>query len=565
MDHKKVKTSLRIKAFLLVIVMAVVLSGAAMAMSSYTFASTDEATFKRHVRDISWTAAINFNGDDLKAVKEKLLETYSAIPEDELVTSEDWGSEGFESYLGKFAYIKEMPEYQRVYRELEKTRTLDVYALTSIYTIMYDTSRSEPYAIYIVDASLNEICEPGCLDLFYEGDDYSVLDDPTKGITPYVTSTDTYGWLVVSGAPVYDSNGEYVALLCIDMSMDDIKADEMWFFIRLALTLAGVTAVLCAIYILIIAKTVIAPIKKLSDVATDYVRDAGNKVSFEKVGIDRGDEIGDLANAMRSMEHNIHEYIDDIRRMTAENERIGAELGVAARLQMDMMPVDFPQRSDLDLFASMEPAKDVGGDFYDFFFPDKGHLALVMADVSGKGIPAALFMVISKSVIRNITMVGGSPAEILGIVNNILCENNKSGFFVTAWLGIFDLKTGILIHSNAGHEYPAIRHSGTEYKLVITDHGPPLAAVENTRYEDETAILDPGDSIFIYTDGVTEAKKPSGARYGEKRMMSLLNSVSNASQQVIIDSLKADIDDFTESSDPFDDITMLGFRYLGGS
>ncbi|MBQ9382971.1 MAG: SpoIIE family protein phosphatase [Ruminiclostridium sp.] len=565
MDHKKTRISLKVKAVLIVILMALALCASAIGMSYYTFVTTDEAMFKRHVKDIVWTAAQNFGGDDLKKVKESVLETYTKLGDEDIVTSGDWGSDEFNAYLARYAHIKEMPEYRSVYDALAKTRDLGIAALASIYTIIYDNSRSEPYAIYVVDASHGEACEPGCLDSFYSEDDLSVIDDPTKGLEPYTTATDTYGRLVVSGAPIYDSNGEYVALFCIDLSMDDIKADEMRFFLRLALTLAGVTAVICIINILVISKTVISPIKKLSDAAADYVSDSGKTATFSELDIDRGDEIGELADAMKAMEHNIRDYIDDITNMTSERERIGAELGVASTIQMDMMPVNFPERSDIELHAAMIPAKEVGGDFYDFFFPDKDHLAMVMADVSGKGIPAALFMVISKSVIRNITMVGGTPAEILGVVNNILCENNKNGYFVTAWLGILDLTTGILTHSNAGHEYPAIRHAGEEYKLVVTDHGPPLAAIEDTSYEDETAVLEPGDSVFIYTDGVTEAKKPSGERYGEKRMTSLLNSVGNAGQQVIISSLKSDIDDFIEGSDPFDDITMLAFRYLGNT
>ena len=209
---------------------------------------------------------------------------------------------------------------------------------------------------------------------------------------------------------------------------------------------------------------------------------------------------------MKQTEHDINLYIDDIAIMTAEKARLGAELGVAARIQSDMLPTRFPKREDFSVYALMSPAKEVGGDFYDFFMIDPDHIGLVMADVSGKGVPASLFMVITKTLIKNHELIGGTPAEVLADVNEQLCENNAAALFVTVWFGILDLHESKLISANAGHEYPAVMHKGGKYELIVNEHCPPLASMEGLEFENECITLSHGDRLFLYTDGVTEAK-----------------------------------------------------------
>ncbi len=244
-------------------------------------------------------------------------------------------------------------------------------------------------------------------------------------------------------------------------------------------------------------------------------------------------------------------------------ERITAELGVATKIQADMLPKDFPKRDDVRLYATMTPAKEVGGDFYDFFFIDDDHIALVMADVSGKGVPAALFMVIAKVVLRNQTMNGGDPAQILAIANNILCNNNGAGLFVTVWLGILDLKTGVIEFSNAGHEYPVIGRAGKGFEVVQGDNCPPLAAMEDMEFDNETITLGAGDSIFLYTDGVPEAKSADGERFGMEALIAALNDVKELSPEEQLTQVKEKIDTFVGGIDPFDDITMLCLTFPG--
>ena len=254
------------------------------------------------------------------------------------------------------------------------------------------------------------------------------------------------------------------------------------------------------------------------------------------------------------------------RNLVSENERIAAELGVAAKIQSDMLPSVFPAfpgRTDFDIYATMTPAKEIGGDFYDFFLIDDDRIALVMADVSGKGVPAALFMVIAKTLIHDRAMGGGTPAEVLSNVNTRLCENNASSLFVTVWLAIIDLSTGLMTYSNAGHEYPVFRRAGSEYEIAVSDNCPPLAAAENIDYYDEQMKLESGDRVLLYTDGVPEAKSAKGTRFGTDLMLKILNSNNSLPASDTIKLLRAHVDEFTGDASPFDDVTILCFDYFG--
>ncbi|MBR5635812.1 MAG: serine/threonine-protein phosphatase, partial [Pseudobutyrivibrio sp.] len=213
----------------------------------------------------------------------------------------------------------------------------------------------------------------------------------------------------------------------------------------------------------------------------------------------------------------------------------------------------------------MTPAKEVGGDFYDFFLIDDDHLAMVMADVSGKGVPAALFMVITKTLIKNRSLMGGniSPAEILKDVNNQLCEGNDANLFVTVWLGIIQLSTGKGISANAGHEHPAIKRSDGKFEYDIYKHSPAVATMEGIKFREREFELKPGDRLFVYTDGVTEATDCDDKLYGADRLLNALNQNTDVDAKQLLENVKADIDKFVNDSPQFDDITMLGFTYFG--
>lgn len=246
-----------------------------------------------------------------------------------------------------------------------------------------------------------------------------------------------------------------------------------------------------------------------------------------------------------------------------EKERIGAELHVATQIQSSMLPCTFPafpEYEEFEIYASMNPAKEVGGDFYDFFLVDQDHLAMVIADVSGKGVPAALFMMITKTLLKNEAQSGASPKAVLETVNNQLLENNEAGMFVTVWLGIYEISTGKLTAANAGHEYPALKRAGGSFELFKDKHGFVMAGMEDVTYSEYTMELHAGDVLFVYTDGVAEATDSNERLYGVERMVSALNQKQDADARELCETVRADIDRFVGDAEQFDDITMLALR-----
>ena len=249
-----------------------------------------------------------------------------------------------------------------------------------------------------------------------------------------------------------------------------------------------------------------------------------------------------------------------------EKFAVQQELATAASIQEGVLPHKFPlfpDRNEFELHAAMDPAKDVGGDFYDAFFIDDDHLALVIADVSGKGIPAALFMLISKTLIKNRALMGGTPAEILTDVNPRLIESNKEKLFVTVWFGILTLSTGKVIETNAGHENPAIRRADGKYELLKSKHGMVLGGLKKSKYTDDEFELKPGDSIFVYTDGVPEATDARKERFGKERMLKALNLRADENPTELLTTVRTEIDKFVGSAPQFDDLTMLAVKYNG--
>ena len=248
-----------------------------------------------------------------------------------------------------------------------------------------------------------------------------------------------------------------------------------------------------------------------------------------------------------------------------EKERLATELKTANKIQADMLPRIFPDRKEFSLFASMDPAKEVGGDFYDFFMTDENHLAMVMADVSGKGIPAAMFMVVAKTLIKNRALMGGGPGEILEYVNNQLCENNEEDLFVTVWMAIIDIRTGKGLAANAGHEHPAISRNGGKYELSVYRHSPAVATMEGLPFREHPFELHPGDNLFVYTDGVAEATDSNNELFGPERMLNALNRDPQADPEKLLQIVRAEIDEFVGEADQFDDITMMSFHFNGDS
>ena len=279
-----------------------------------------------------------------------------------------------------------------------------------------------------------------------------------------------------------------------------------------------------------------------------------------------GDEIEVLAESFASLSHKTVEYVDHVREVTAEKERIGTELEMATRIQTAMLPhvfPAFPDRCEFDIRASMDPAREVGGDFYDFFLIDDDHLGMVMADVSGKGVPAALFMMACKIILQSVAMLGGSPAEILTRTNEAICSNNREEMFITVWLGILEISTGRLTAANAGHEYPVLMEPDGRFEIYRDRHGLVLGAMDGVKYGEYEMTLRPGSKLFVYTDGVPEAANADNEMFGLPRMVKALNKVRNGTPEEILAGVSRDVNRFVMDAEQFDDITMLCLEYKG--
>ncbi|MCR4837309.1 MAG: PP2C family protein-serine/threonine phosphatase [Eubacterium sp.] len=345
--------------------------------------------------------------------------------------------------------------------------------------------------------------------------------------------------------------------------LDDVKTDMkegVVFFVMVQIAFSVICLILLTFFI-------VWPVRRIQKRVRAYKdsKDA-DKILRHLSHIHSGNELGELKDDIAEYVMELEDYMKEIESITSEQERIRTELSVATKIQADMLPKGFPtpaERKGYDLYATMTPAKEVGGDFYDFFQVDEDHLALVIADVSGKGVPAAMFMVTAMTLIRTRTMLGGSPAEILGSVNNRLCEGNESGFFVTVWLAILDLKTGQGVAANAGHEHPALRRKDGSFELVKYRHSPAVATMEGMRFQEHTFQLEPGDRLYVYTDGVTEATDTKEELFGEERLLAALNRHPEANLTEMLEGVKQEIDAFVGEAEQFDDITMLAVDYLG--
>ncbi len=391
-----------------------------------------------------------------------------------------------------------------------------------------------------------------------------ILSTGTRS-SKHIEYSSSYGHNIAAIHPI-TKDGKVIAMVLVEIPMRTLFSDLSGFTLYTFIGAMIATIILISIGTYLVLKMIIRPIRIVTQEAQVFV-DNDNKVSDRLGCIKTGDEIETLSQSILKMQIGINEYIKDLTIVTAEKERIGTELNVATKIQADMLPrifPPFPEKKEFDLYATMDPAKEVGGDFYDFFLIDEDHLGLVIADVSGKGVPAALFMVIAKTLIKNRALVGGSPSEILEYANNQLCDGNDQDLFVTVWMAILEISTGKGVAANAGHEHPAIKRADGEFELSVYRHSLALGVMEDVPFAEHEFELHPGDTLFVYTDGVPEATNTEDVQYGTDRMLALLNKYKDVPINELLIKLRNDIDKFVGDAPQFDDITMLSIKYKGG-
>ena len=391
-----------------------------------------------------------------------------------------------------------------------------------------------------------------------DGEEYYVAGAPIQNV----------GWAVMSFVPKSIADKPAAAML---EQLDSIQQGATESFnkgqnqsvITIMVLLLAVLGVMITAA-LIISKRIVKPLEAM----TTRVQSLGeNDLQFQMEDSYRThDEIEVLAESFAKLSAKTVQYISEVARVTAEKERIGVELSLATRIQADMLPrlyPAFPERPEFDIYASMDPAKEVGGDFYDFFLVDEDHLCVFIADVSGKGVPAALFMMASMIILANNAQMGKTPAQILHDTNEAICANNREEMFVTVWLGILEISTGKLTAANAGHEYPVVKLPEGGFELFKDKHGFVIGGMEGANYREYEIALKPGSKLFLYTDGVPEATNAQKELFGAERMLEALNTAPEASPYQTLKTVRHAVDGFVQDAEQFDDLTMVCIEYKG--
>ena len=428
------------------------------------------------------------------------------------------------------------------------------------YTYIYETRPLafdlEPYPMGYAEYGLKKAYADRVADIMKNGGEKM----------EYYSVTEATGYHVTAAVAVMDSDGNPAAMLCVEKPMTRLEEAGRTYVKAVLAGTAAIAAVFSALYVVFLNKTVIRPILTTANEVRRFAVDSIPSDTLPSVR--RNDEIGALERAIGKMEKDIADYMENLASVTAERERVNTELEVAARIQASMLPgafSEFPHLDGIDIYALMCPAKEVGGDFYDFFAVDGSHVAVVAADVSGKGVPAALFMAIGKTLIKDRTMSGKSLDKVFGEVNDLLCGSNSEGLFITAFEGVLDLDSGEFLYVNAGHETPFIRGRDGVFKPRRIASGFVLAGMEGTKYKCGSLKLEAGDMLYQYTDGVTEASNTENELYGEERLTTALNRNAALPPKELLPKIKEDIDAFAGKAPQFDDITMICFEYKGNT
>ena len=519
-----------------------------------------------------------------KLYHDSVMESYVSYAETVL----EYAYRSSEKYaFGDMIASREMPEgYEEFRSELNEIKDSSrIEYLYAIYFEDIDDIHSLHYAINAktkaelsTGAPLSELysymgrpCEEGS----FEDDTLITLQQAVRsGMRESGTlsgNSSEYGHMLNGYRVVFDSEDRPAGLICVEIDINRINVDLHHYLRTVVLIAAALTALMAFAYLFNTDRYLTGPIVKLAQSSDSFVRKMQSnadpaELKFEAVPVRSSGELRLLADNVKSLADGVSTYMTNLQTVTADKERIGAELSLATRIQAAMLPhvfPPFPERTEFDLYASMDPAKEVGGDFYDFFLVDDDHLCMLMADVSGKGVPAALFMMVCKIILQSVAMLGGSPGEILNKTNEAICSNNEAQMFVTVWVGILEISTGRLTAANAGHEYPVIKKPDGRFEVFKDKHGLVIGAMDGMVYREYELQLEPGSKLFLYTDGVPEANDADNRLFGMERMLAALNADPDAVPEQILKNVRGAVDDFVKDAEQFDDLTMLCMEYRG--
>lgn len=527
---KKIYSSLFINVIAIVVGIFAILGTAVCIIGNISFVNAfknEYATVTYHMAD---NATIEVNGDHLKSyLNNEYVDEYNATNE-------------------KLDISCKKLNVSLIYVIVVDTSDYDSFI--SVFNVVnneVDDSSYSPWPLGYQRKTTNDEYRNAYQNLYSGKSDYETLFriKVTDGQHPHITTL----------VPVKNSTGEVVGLLCMQRPIREMEKAFAPYFRAIIISVIVMFVVAVAISVLFNRFSIIKPIDKVAKEAARFARENTKSEPLGKIS--HYQAFSDLANSIDSMESEMVKYIDNLTAVTAEKEKIQVELSIAEHIQKGSLPTDFPNRDDLEIYASMDPAKEVGGDFYNFRFIDDDHLAIIIADVSGKGVPAALMMMVTNILIANRAKMGGKPSQTLEYVNKDLYDHNNSGMFVTAWLGILELSTGRLVSANAGHEDPVVYRKGSLFMPVEEKHGFVLGTMADTKYINQEIILNKGDKLFLFTDGLTEATNANGQQYKSARMLRALNAHREEHPKELLASVKKDVNDFVKDAPQFDDLTML--------
>ena len=396
--------------------------------------------------------------------------------------------------------------------------------------------------------------------------------DGGEEVTYISNRSEEFGYVLTGLYPVLDSQGQAQALIGVDILMDKIYTDLQQYLIFVVAGTLIVGALFLILFLRQLNKSVIAPVARMAESAEDFVQQSGKKLDpselhFRDPQVHTGDEVELLSENLNQMTAELVEYMGNLKQVTADRERIGAELSVATSIQSSMLPrifPAFPERTEFDIYAELKVAREMGGSFYDLFLVDENHLAVVMGEIAGKGIPAALLMVITKTLIKNYAQMGYSPAKVFSETNNQLSESNE-GMTTTAFLGVVDLTDGKFEYVNAAHCTPLLKHAGGEFAALPAKDCFVLGSMAGVPYWQQSVRLVQGDLLFLYTKGLPEAENASGVQYSEDHMQMRLNQALGEAYELpdIVRLMQQDVETFLGGAVRQQDIAMLLLRYFG--
>ena len=485
-------------------------------------------------------------------------------------------AEQIESCSYEFQLLYAEAVYARCSRKLNRIK--QTFDLVYSYSLVLDKLGDQEYLFFFVTGVLPDekriseggtVYELGCREPYTEGE-YPVFEEVSaSGHFPQKFDSGSGSWrgyygMVHMYAPVCDPDGKMVMICAATLPMKDFINDNLEILVAVFAVTLGLLLLILMWVRFFLKKVVVTPVHREQIIIKTYGKDRDSEKAIRGLSsISTNNELESLAEDFSGMITRLGQYRLDLLTMTAENERNRTELSNAAQIQEATLPTAFPSRPEFELYAQMDPAKEVGGDFYDFFFLDDDHLMLLIGDVSGKGMPGALFMMTAKALLKTRALQGGEFSEILNDVNKQLCDINKYNMFVTVWMAAINIRTGNGIASNAGHTDPVLKRAGGEYEFLRYRHDPIVGVLPDSRYSVHSFLLCPGDSFFVYTDGVPEAVNAQNELFGEERMLSVLNGNKDADMKTLLVRVSDGIDEFSGSPEAYDDITMIGFKYFG--